>query len=45
MWVDERIKLDEIILGLILWNAILLSEADELLNLAVIALDLEDQQE
>lgn len=45
MGVYEWVKLDEVVLGLILWNTILLGEAYELLDLGVIALDLDDQQE
>ena len=43
--VYEWVKLDEVVLCLIFWNSILLGEAYELLDMAVISLDLDDQQE
>ena len=45
LWVDEWIKLDEVVLGLILWDDILLCEADELLDAGLVTFDLKDQQE
>lgn len=45
MWVDERVEFDEVVLGLIFWNGILLGEANEFFDVAFVPFDLKDQQE